>query len=76
MTDPFADIRTSLPIQIVWVSAIVELGVVWFLFLAKSESPKWLLCVSLFSLFLLVSISELAIGIESCGCAGSFENSP
>lgn len=73
--DPFADIKSGFSFAALVTAVAMEAVVLTSLFRANRRR-KWLLSVSLFSFFAVVSASRFLGGEEGCGCFGALELSP
>ncbi len=73
LTDSFADVRVSLPKEILWVSVVAELVLAWVNF--RFRDPQFLSVVNttVFASFAIFAIVRLAMGYASCGCSGKLE---
>ena len=79
LTDPFADLRTALPWNQLWLVIFIEYWIAYLNLRHSSSNSKhwlWLLNILFFSGLLLVSIVKWVSGATSCGCLGAWELHP
>lgn len=69
-TDPFADVHSGYPIGLLAVASFLELLVACALCWHNSFAVKWVLLVTTFSVFLLISSIRFTLGFQGCGCFG------
>lgn len=73
LTDPFADITVSIPREILWIVAFLEIGLGWLNLKPNQDLGILGLCnVSVFTSFALFGVSRYILGYNSCGCTGEF----
>ncbi len=73
VTDPFADLRTGYPLNILALAIVVEGVASIYLLFGRDRAFKWLILAGLFSLFGILSIARWLLGISGCGCLGAVE---